>query len=383
MVARFYTLAEVGYSSAIISVVNYLALLSLIGWDSSLIRFMPQAEKPGRLINSCFTLCSLISLVVAGIFIAGVNFWSPALAFIKANAIFTLVFIAFTSLWALSLLIDATFIAKRQAHFTLFQSTIFSTLKIFLAVLLVLFFHTFGIVASWSIAVGVAIAVSLFLFLPQVQHTFKPGPTLDLGQLKGKWQYSGGNYLASLLISAPPLLLPVIVLNLLGPESNAYFYVAWIMAYILSAIGYAISSSLFAEGSHFEDKLRENAQKAFKFTFLVLVPAVILLILTSKWLLLAFGQSYLVSGLRLFWILILSSLPLGINHIYTSVLRVRHKLGELVAIWGFIAVAVLVTSYVIVPVTGIIGIGYVWLGIQSVAAAYIVIFRRRLLQGGY
>lgn len=383
VVARFYTAVEVGYSSAIISVVNYLALLSLIGWDSSLIRFMPRAEKPGILINSCFTLCSLISLVVAGIFVAGVDFWSPALAFIKGNAIFTLVFIVFTPLWALSLLMDATFIAKRRARFALIQSVISSTLKIFLAVLLVLFFHAFGIVASWGTALGVAIAVSFFLFLPRVQHTFRPVPTLNLSQFKGKWQYSGGNYLASLFISAPLLLLPVMMVNLLGPESNAYFYVAWVMAALLFAIPYAISQSLFAEGSHFEDRLGENVVKSLKFTFLLLVPAVILLILVGKWLLLAFGQSYSINALALLQILAISSLPLGVNHIYTSILKVRGRLKELIAIWGFIAAATLVISYLIAPVTGIIGIGYTWLGIQSAVAIYVTVFRRQLLRGSY
>lgn len=377
VVARFYTPAEVGYSSAIISVVNYLALLSLIGWDSSLIRFLPQAEKPGRLINSCFTLCSLISLVVAGIFIAGVNFWSPALAFIKGNAVFILVFIIFTPLWTLSVLIDATFIAKRRAHFTLIQSAISSILKIFLVVLLVLFFHAFGIVASWGVALGVAIVVSLFLFLPKVQHAFRPAPTLNLGQLKSKWQYSGGNYLISLLGSAPFLILPVMVVNLLGPEINAYFYVAWVMASLPFAIAHAISSSLFAEGSHFEDRLWENVVKSLKFTFLLLVPAVILLILVGKWLLLLFGQSYSINSLALLQILAISSLPLGINHIYTSILRVRGRLKELIIIWGFSAAATLIISYLIVPVTGIISIGYAWLGIQSVVAIYVVLSLKR------
>ena len=87
VVARFYTEAEVGYSSAIISVVNLLAILSLVGLNDSLIRFLPQADEPQKLINSSFTLTTLISLAIAGIFVAGVDFWSPALAFIKGHAI--------------------------------------------------------------------------------------------------------------------------------------------------------------------------------------------------------------------------------------------------------------------------------------------------------
>lgn len=90
-------------------------------------------------------------------------------------------------------------------------------------------------------------------------------------------------------------------------------------------------------------------------------------------LLLAFGQSYSANALNLLWILCISSLPLGINHIYTSILRVTGRIKELVAIWGFIAVATLVTSYLIMPATGIIGIGYAWLGVQCLAAIYVVI----------
>jgi len=372
VVARFYTETEVGYSSAIISAVGLLALLGLVGLDSSLIRFLPQAEKPQELINSSFTLTSLISLVIAGIFVVGVEFWSPALVFIKGDAIYSAFFIIITPLWALSYLIDHTFVAKRRASFALSKNIIFSAFKIPLPILFVLFFHSFGVVASWGIALSIALAVSLLLFLPKVQNPYKPVPTLNLSPIKGMWRYSGGNYLASLFIAAPTMVLPIMVINLLGPTQNAYFYIAWMMAALLFTIPLSVSHSLFAEGSHFNNKLRKNVTKSIKFTFLLLVPAAILLILVGKWLLLAFGQSYSANGLMLLRILIISSLPLGINFIYTSILRVTHRIKELVTIWGFIAIAVLVASYLVVPSIGIIGIGYIWLGVHSVVAIYVV-----------
>ena len=372
VVARFYTETEVGFSSAIISAVSFLAVLGLVGLDSSLIRLLPRAEKPQRLINSSLTLTTLISLVVAGIFVAGIEFWSPALLFIKGNAVFSGVFIIMIPLWALSSLIDHVFIAKRRAGFVLSKNTILSVVKIPLPILFVLFFHSFGIVASWSIALVIAVAISLFLFLPKIQNPYKPVPTLNLSLIKDMWQYSGGNYLASLLTAAPTLVLPLMVVNLLGPVQNAYFYIAWMMAGLLYAIPVAVSKSLFAEGSHFEGKLRENVVKSFKFTFLLLVPAVILLILIGKWLLLVFGQSYSANALHLLWILSISSLPLGINYIYTNILRVTNRLKELMIMWAAIAIAVLLASYLIMPATGIIGIGYVWLGVQGVIAIYVV-----------
>ncbi|MBA7618541.1 hypothetical protein ES703_25871 [subsurface metagenome] len=378
VVARFYTEAEVGYSSAIISAASLIAILSLLGFNFSLIRFLPRAKKPKELINSCFTLSGLISLAIAGIFLATVDFWSPALAFIKGNAIFAATFIILTLILALSVLASTTFIAGRKAGFVLSQNTIHSLLKIPLPLLFVLFFHAFGIVASWGIAFGVSLAVSLFVFLPKIQNDYKPIPTLKLNLIKGMWQYSGGNYLAHLFIAAPFMVLPIIVVNLLGPEQNAYFYIAWMIATLLSAIPLGVSRSLFAEGSHFEDKLRENTIKSVKFTFMLLIPAAILLALVGKWLLLAFGQSYSTNGLCLLWILIISCLPLGVNHIYTSILRVTGRIKELVAIWGFIAVGMLVVSYLVMPLVGIIGIGYTWLGIHSIVAIYVLAFGRQL-----
>jgi O-antigen/teichoic acid export membrane protein len=376
VVARFYTEAEVGYSSAIISAISLLAMISLVGLNSSLIRFLPLADRPQKMINFSFTISGLISLVAAGIFIAGLGLWSPALSFIRQNAIFCSAFIIFALLWTLSSLIDAAFIASRRAGFVLSKNTVFSVLKIPLPILFVLFFHTFGVVASWATAVAVGVVLSLFLFLPRVLNHYKPVPTLKPGPIKGMWQYSGGYYLSNLLSAAPALVLPIMVVNLISAESNAYFYVAWMIAGLLFAIPIAVSQSLFAEGSHFEDKLRENVTKSLKFTFLLLIPAVIVLVLVGKWLLLAFGQSYSANALKLLWILAFAGLPLGINYIYSGILRVTGRLKELAIIWGLVALAVLLVSYLIMPITGIIGIGYVWLGTQVVVAIYILAARR-------
>lgn len=376
IVARFYSEAVVGYSSAIISALNLLAVLSLVGLNISLVRFLPQADNPRKMINTCFTLGSLVSLLAAAIFLAGLDFWSPALSFVRENAIFCLVFLAFAILWTLSLLINSAFLAKRRAAFTLSKNAIFSLLKLPLLVLLALYFHTFGVVVSWGIALAVALAVAVLIFLPRVQDGYRPLPALDLGLVKKLWRYSSGNYLVNLLSLALAYILPLMVVNLLGAEPNAYFYIAWMMASLLFAIPAAASSSLFAEGSHFEDRLRENVVKSLKSTFLLLVPAAILLAAVGKWLLLVFGHGYSLNALPLLWVLCLSSLPRGINHIYTGMLRVTGRITELIIIWGFIAIGVLVVSYLLLPLTGIIGIGYAWLGAQLIVAIYILAGRK-------
>jgi len=168
------------------------------------------------------------------------------------------------------------------------------------------------------------------------------------------------------------------VVNLLGAEANAYFYVAWMMASLLFAIPLATSQSLFAESCHFERGLRENITKSVKFSLMLLVPTIVLLMLIGKWLLLAFGQSYSANSLVLMNVFALSSLPLAINQIYTSVLRVTGRTKELVIIWGFITCATLLSSYFIMPTTGFIGAGYAWLGVQGATAVYVILNLRSI-----
>jgi len=373
VVARFYTPYEVGVASAIISAVYFLSLLSMLGLDVAIIRFLPRAPKPVELINSCLTLNGLIALVVGGIFIAGLSLWSPALVFVRENAVFILAFLLFAFSWTLSGTIGAIFVAKRRAEFNLAKNTIISLLKIPLPILMVLFFHAFGIVSSWGIAAGIAVVICLFFFLPRVQDSYKPVPNLNLNIVKNIWKYSVGNYFASILAAIPSFILPLMIVNLLSGQQNAYFYIAWTIASILFSIPFAASQSLFAEGSHFEDKLRINANKAIRFALVLLVPATILVVVLGKWLLLLFGASYSSHALTLLWILGSSSIFVGINSIYYTILLVRHRIRELLVLRGLITLVVLIASALIMPAMGIVGIGYAWLGAQALVSIYVAL----------
>lgn len=379
VVARYYNEADVGYSVAIISAASLIATLSLFGFNTSIIRFYSKTEKPQDLINSCLTVCGITSLVIIAVFLASINFWSPSLVFVRENAIYSLTFIMFTLVLTLTGIICTIFIAGRRSGFVLFHNSISSLIKILLPVLFVVYFYSFGIVASWGIALGVALIFSLFVFAPKVIKNYRPIPTLKIKLIKDIWSYSVGNYLVYICMTIPVFALPIIVINLLGAEQNAYFYIAWTIATLLFAIPNGIALSLFAEGSHLEGKLRDNTMKSIKSSFLLLIPAMLILIMVGKWLLLAFGGSYSANSLQLLWVFVVSCLPLSIIYIYTSILRVTNRIKELVLIWGFMAVAILLISYIILPITGIIGIGYTWLGIHSIVAVYAIVFGRRLL----
>jgi O-antigen/teichoic acid export membrane protein len=116
---------------------------------------------------------------------------------------------------------------------------------------------------------------------------------------------------------------------------------------------------------------------SYKFVFLLLIPAIIILLLLGKWLLLVFGENYSDSALSLLQILALSGIFTGINTVYYTILRVERRIRELIALTGLIALAVLVGSYIIMPVKGIVGVGYIWLVAQGVLSIYVILVMRQ------
>jgi len=374
LAARFYLAEDVGFASAIISAMMLLALLSTIGLDYGLIRFLPDSGKDSNaMINSCLTISGLASIIIALIFIAGLGLWSPALLFLRQDPIFLGVFVIFTVGWTLGMLLSRTFVAERRAGFTLAQGIIFNLLRLPLVILLVAFFAAFGIFASWGIGAMAAFGIGILLFLPRVRAGYRPFPAIRRKVVNQMVRFSFANYITALLWFAPIFILPMMVVNLVGAEANAYFYVAWAIANVLFTIPLGTSLSLFAEGSYEEQRLGQDTRRSLKLAFTLAIPAIVLIFLIGDKLLLIFGPAYAENATKLLRILALSLMPVSLNAIYFGVKRVEMKMKSVIGLTAFIAVATLVPSWVLLPQMGILGVGVAWLSSQGVVALAIII----------
>jgi O-antigen/teichoic acid export membrane protein len=371
VVARVNSPQDVGISSTIISAILLIGLLSMFGLNYSMIRFLPGSKDPVNLINSCVMLTLVACLILASIFLAGLKVWSPKILFLQENALAVTCFALVSLLWTLTSISEYIFIARQKSEYVLYKNLVYAALRICLPIVAALLIAgVYGIVGSWGLAIAVSLLAMIVFFLPKAQPDYRPRLSINANLIRELVPYAFGSYSISLFGAGPRLLLPLIVLNVAGASENAYFFIAWSLAELTFSIPVATSLSLFSLGSNAMDSFHKEIGKSLKITFLFIGPAAIVFILAGYWILMVFGQVYATHSLLLLQILALSSLPTAVNYIYAAVLRIKNRLGELNIIRGIIAIITLVASYFMVPIYGIVVIGFIWAGIQTILAVY-------------
>ncbi|MFZ5633034.1 MAG: lipopolysaccharide biosynthesis protein [Bacillota bacterium] len=358
VMAWTYTPLEVGIGSALVAASMLIALGANTGLGIGLIRFLPEeGEKKVHIINSAYTMAGLTAIFASVVYLGGANYWSPDLSFIKKNVWMIFLFILFAAANTLSILTDQSIIAGRSAHFVFWKNSIIGMLKIPLPVFLFNNLKGYGIFAGTGAATLAGILISWIKFLPAIYEGYFPGIKWSGSVMRKILPYSFYNYVANLMNSLPGLVYPLMTIKVLGPEKNAYFYIAWMMAMVLSVIPGGLAQSLLTEGSYNEQKLGRNVRRSLALAFTTSVPAVGLTIILSGWLLKFFGPGYAEHGSAVVRFLALSIIPQSVNTCFITINQVRKEMHLIIAQTTIMAAISLGLGYWLLTRLGLPGLG--------------------------
>lgn len=377
--ARLYPADAVGYAAAAIAAIALIARFSHLGLGIGIIRFLPERPDSGSaLINSAFLITLAASIVASAVFLVGLDLWSPGLRIVREQPAFFVTFLVGAAAFSLSALLDQVFVATRRAHFVLVKNLAQGAFRILLVVGLAVFFASFGIVAAHAVAVGALVGVSLVVLLPAAWESYRPSLEWKPDEVRSILSFAAGNYIGALLLLTPGNLFAVMVLNTAGPEDAAYFYVAWMIGMTVSALAVALSTSLFAEGSHEPSQLRDQAMKATTGGALPAIALALVAILGAELILRAFGSDYASNGAGLLRLLAVASIPYLLVNVCIGIARVEKRIGAIMAIAGTMAAVSLIVGYGLLKSIGLEGIGIAWIAGQlSALAVAVAIFATR------
>lgn len=356
IVTNLYNDTQVGLATAIISAVTFIMNLSMLGLNYSIIRFLPKSKQKNQLLSETFSIVSLAAAVSSFIFLLLLPILSPSLLFLR-EGLGALAFFLFAVLISLDFISESIFMALRAGKYIFIKNTLVSLSKLVLPIFFV-GMGAIGVFVAWALALSSALAVTTWVMVKKYKFRFLL--KFDRNKLQEMIHFSSINFIVGMLGIAPGLILPLLITNTINPETAAYFYISYMIANLLYTIPFATTQSLFAEGSHDENRFKKSVVKAIKLILILLLPAILLLILLSNFILLFFGKTYSSSGVQFLQLLALAGIPVAINYIGLTVLNIKRKLSALLVINLIGTTAILLLSYVLRDLA-LIGIGFAWL----------------------
>jgi len=375
---RIVSTAEVGIYSTIIAVVGLLALLSKLGLDIGLVRYLPQSKDSNSLINSCFIIGIFTSTLLSIAFILGADYWVPSLAYPLSQPIFLFSFIGTVILSVLIGFQMNIFVSRRSTKYLIIRDSANNGLKIALTIVFVMFSIQISAVDLFYIH-GFALLTSVylgFILLKKVKTDYLAALEIDFLQIKTMVKFSLGTYISSLMGTGAQLALPLLVINILGAENTAYFYVAWTLRNLIEVIPGAISTSLFAEGVNCPGDLYYNAKKSIVVSYLITIPVIIAIAVFGSSFLLIFGENYAQNSYLLLVLFAVSVLFSSANQVIYNVKLVNTDMRFILLYTGVSGLGLLLFSSIFMSLFGLIGVGLGLMVSQSILLIVILVILR-------
>lgn len=346
---RLYSNNDVGIATAVISSLSLIMLFSSFGSESSIIRFFPEKDK-SMVLSTFVALITILSVIVSYIFILFSSNYSEDFWFISDYS-FAFIFLSISS--SLFALVGTAFSALKKIEYQLAQNIIVS-----LRIILLIPLTSLGAIGILS-SVGASIVIALVYSTHYLRKLGITAKRMDFHFMMDSLNYSFGNYIANLLITAPNFVLPLIIFGLLGSTETAIFYIIFSISNILFTIPGAIATSLFIEGSYGKP-LREVTFKAMSMSFVLILIFIFVLSPLSVLYINILGPTY-KEGFPLLVIFFASSFFVSGCHIYYAIKRIQKDTKRLIILGALISSITLGLSYPCIATFGKVGVGIAWL----------------------
>ena len=370
-----YDPSVIGSNSVALSLMMLAASVAQLNLGSVMIRFIPTAGvRSRRLVAAAYLVSILFAVVVGSGFALAIALSGDRTDFINGIAT-AVVFVAAVVCYAIFVIQDGILVGLRKTALVPVENFGFAVVKLALVVVLASALPRHGVFASWAIALGIlTVVVGAYLFLRALpRHEMADGSS-SLPPIREVGRFVAFDYVGAICSMASMSLLPVAVTWALGPESNAHFSIAWVVAYSVHMVSNNMGMSLVAETVGRPEDLAANVRHLLIHTGKILLPVVVAMVLLAPWILAIFGADYTAAttSLRL---LLLAAVPHLVVAVAINSARVQRRLGVLV----WLPMAQLATVAAFAPLLigriGVNGAALGWLLSQTLLASVLLLRR--------
>jgi O-antigen/teichoic acid export membrane protein len=371
VVTHLFPVAEVGRASALISASVLIGSCALLGMHNAVIRYLHTWEDGAATVDTAMTAVLVAATAGACAFVVLAPSVAPEVGGVLRDPANAALFVLLTGGYAASMLGDNVFVAARRSGFVLGRNTVVVSLRL----LLPLACLGLGAVGIFTAYQG-AMAAALVVYVIALRRVLGLPSRLRLrrDRLAAMWRYSAWNYLATVILMLPALLMPILVAERVDPASAGFYYVASLLAGTLAFVPQATSRSFFAEAERDRARMRASLGRVIRLTVAVETPLLLALLLGGRFGLSLFGHQY-TAAYPLLAVLAVTQALTSIGYVGSTVLMVLGRLRLLCALSAAASAAALLGAYLL------LGRGLIWagwsllIGEVILAAIYLLVIR--------
>jgi O-antigen/teichoic acid export membrane protein len=373
--ARLYEPVVVGRDAALIAVMLEFSTICQLNMANAITRFLPSlARATARALLSAYAISGAAALAAGLAFVLVAPAISDEFGFLSGDWRLAALYVFGLVAWGWFALQDAALTAMRRAPWVPVENGLFGVLKLAALPAFLALGTGDGVFLAWTLpALLLLVPVNLFLFRSAIpQHLRRQRPTgsavLERLGRRGLLRFMAQDYGGTVLALAPTAFLPVLIVALLGPDANAYFFIPYTMVGAFNMLFFAASMSLVAEGALAEDRIRAMAEKLARRFAVVLAAGTVMLIAAAPLILLPFGEDYVRESTSVLRLLACGSGFYAVVALYVGIARLQGRSGGILAVEAAKLPLLLGGAVALSAPFGIEGVALAWLGSVALVA---------------
>jgi O-antigen/teichoic acid export membrane protein len=231
------------------------------------------------------------------------------------------------------------------------------------------------IFACWAVTACVVCALGAWQLRRWIGYRYRP--VFDVADSRSMLVVGLPNQVLTLTERAPQMLLPIFLAHLVSPEAVAYWYPAWMMAWVVYTAPLSVGLVQFAKTVRDPSELRRTTWSGLRWSLLLGGVLAVGLLVAAGPLLRVMGAEYANASADAVRILALGLLPYAVLQAYNALCRAREQLTEGI-VTGLCTGSVAVAASLAVADRGATAMAIAWVAGVSCGAIWALVRLCRL-----
>ncbi|MCW2765192.1 MAG: polysaccharide biosynthesis protein [Nocardioides sp.] len=381
--ARLTSVAGMGTVAATVSAVMLVTQIGLLGVGATMIVSIGRGEPVGQVLDTGFTVVTATSLLAAGGYVAFTMLGRGDVATTQSATPFQAMFLVAAVCGTVAICLDQAGIALGRPSGTVVRYVLGGVVMLGgLAAAAAASrgdLSTGTVFGVWTLSSVVICVAGGWQLSRWVGYRYRGRVRID--SLRRHLAVGVPNHLLTLTERLPALLVPLLVAYLVSPEATAYWYPAWMLAWVAYTVPIQVGLVQFSEGVRRPGDLRRTLRSGFVSGLALGGLAAVLLAVLAHPLLALIGADYADSSATALRVLTLGIIPFTVWQSYNARCRAAGLVREGIMA-GLVLAGIICLATVWAAPRGSTALAVAWVASSSLGAVWAArrLTRRELIR---